>query len=800
VQLTADQKLCVAQQHVQGGRPEHAEALLQQVLAQQPECAEALALMAKLVARRGAIAQAVEFAARAAAHAPQNAAFQRDLGECHRRLGKPQEALVCLNHALEIDPASSESHLRYAHALYDFGRWPEAQSALMRALHLDPSNAQAHALLGNVLRRLGQLDESLASQTRALHLHPEAAEFHNNLGMVLKEQGRHAQAVDAFHQAVALRADFAEAYNNLGNTLRLAGRLDDAIAAYSKALEYRPDSAHVLTNYGNILRQRGRLAEAVGAQLRAVKIEPGLADAWCNLGSALRARGHVDEALAAYAKALELKPDCPEILSNLGNVLNDKGLIDQAIEHHRRAIQVKPNSFEAHSNLGAALSAAGQLDQAIASFRRAIEIEPGNHELHSNLVYTILFHHEYDGARILAEHRQWAGKFAAPLSREISPHANNADPARRLRIGYVSPDFRLHPVGRFLLPLLAHHDHKSFEIVAYSSVRRRDPITDRLQSYVDDWQNVVGLSDAEAAQKIRADGIDILIDLTLHMAQNRMLLFARRPAPVQATWLGYVGTTGLPAMDYRISDPFLDPPGQGDDFYVEKTLRLPHSFWCYPRPDVSPEINDLPALQGSHVTFGCFNNFCKVTAPTLGLWAVLLLQVKNSHLVIHANSGAHQEAVRQRFISAGIDGSRIRFVASQRMEDYFAQYQQLDLALDPFPYGGGTTTCDALWMGVPVVTLAGQTAVGRAGVSLLSNLGLPELIAQTPEQYLSIARDLAMDLPRLARLRRQLRPMMQSSILMDAPRFAADMETAYRQMWVNWCAAAPARRSVVKSD
>jgi predicted O-linked N-acetylglucosamine transferase (SPINDLY family) len=324
-------------------------------------------------------------------------------------------------------------------------------------------------------------------------------------------------------------------------------------------------------------------------------------------------------------------------------------------------------------------------------------------------------------------------------------------------------------------------------------VRREDALTERLRSYVDVWQNITRLSDAQAAEQIRADEIDILVDLSLHMAENRMLLFGRKPAPVQVTWLGYPGTTGLSAMDYRISDPYLDPPGQGDEFYVEKTLRLPHSFWCYQAPDASPEINDLPALSNGCVTFGCLNNFCKVTAPTLELWANLLRQMPGSQLVIHANAGSHQETVRRRFVSAGVNGDRIRFVASQRMEDYFAQYGQIDLALDPFPYGGGTTTCDALWMGVPVVTLAGWTAVGRAGVSLLSNLGLPELIAQTPEQYLSIARDLAADLPRLAQLRRQLRPMMQASILMDAPRFAAEIEAAYRQMWVAWCATAASR-------
>jgi predicted O-linked N-acetylglucosamine transferase (SPINDLY family) len=349
---------------------------------------------------------------------------------------------------------------------------------------------------------------------------------------------------------------------------------------------------------------------------------------------------------------------------------------------------------------------------------------------------------------------------------------------------------RLHSVGRFLLPLLVHHDRQAFEIAAYSSSPREDAMTKRLRACVDVWRNITNCDDAQAAEQIRADGIDVLIDLSAHTGQNRLLVFCRKPAPVQVTWLGYPGTTGLSAMDYRLSDPYLDPPGQGDEFYAEKTLRLPHSFWCYPAPDESPEVNELPAAITRRITFGCFNNFCKVTAPTVDLWAALLRQVNGSQLVIHANAGSCQETVRQRFVSAGVEGSRIRFVGKRPMPGYFARYGQIDVALDPLPFGGGTTTCDALWMGVPVVTLCGRTAVGRAGVSLLSNVGLPELIAQTPEQYVAIARDLAADLPRLAQLRRQLRPMMRASILMDAPRFAADMEAAYRQMWGQWCAGA----------
>ncbi len=415
--------------------------------------------------------------------------------------------------------------------------------------------------------------------------------------------------------------------------------------------------------------------------------------------------------------------------------------------------------------------------------------------------------------------------------RATRPHDNDRDLTRRLRIGYVSPDFRRHPVGRFMVPLLEHHDRGRFEVFCYCGVRRPDDLTQRLHGSADHWRETVGLSDEALAEQIRQDRIDVLVDLTMHMTDSRLLAFARRPAPVQVTWLAYVGTTGLKAIDYRLSDPYLDPrlrrrvsagpPAVGtgasaslvrdaangsvgacvsagadetaeavsDGEYAEETYRLPRCYWCYEPTDPTPDVGPLPALEAGHVMFGCFNNFCKVTAPVLGSWVKLMQAVPRSRLLLHGNPGTYQQDVRRLFADAGISADRLEFIGYQPVTEYLRQYHRLDVALDPFPYGGGTTTCDSLWMGVPVVTLAGRTAVGRSGVSLLSNLGLPELIAATPEQYVSIAAALAGDLPALLRLRGQLRQRMQGSNLMDATRFAADMEAAFRDMWGRWCAS-----------
>ena len=338
------------------------------------------------------------------------------------------------------------------------------------------------------------------------------------------------------------------------------------------------------------------------------------------------------------------------------------------------------------------------------------------------------------------------------------------------------------------LPLLESHDHGSFEIFCYASTRAVDAVTDRCRAQADVWCDARGLSDEQLASAIRRDQIDVLVDLTMHMSDNRLLVFARKPAPVQVAYLAYCATTGLDAMDYRLTDPYLDPPGGDERFYSEQSVRLPETYWCYQPPKETPPVGAPPALEAGQVSFGSLNNFCKVTLPTLATWARLLQAVPGSRLLLHAHAGSHRDRVRAFLAEQGIAAGRLTFVDFLATADYFGVYRRIDVALDPLPYGGGTTTCDALWMGAPVVSLAGQTAVGRGGVSILSNLGLPELVARDGEQYVQIAASLAGDLPRLSQLRAGLRDRMRKSPLMDAPRFARNIEAAYREMWRRWCA------------
>jgi predicted O-linked N-acetylglucosamine transferase (SPINDLY family) len=536
------------------------------------------------------------------------------------------------------------------------------------------------------------------------------------------------------------------------------------------------------------LKDRGHLDEAISAYRQAVALRPGYAEAHNNLGNALRDQGRLDEAVVAYRQAIALRPNLPEAYNNLGNALNDQGQLDEAIDAYRQAIALRPDYAEAHNNLGSALRDQGRLDDVIAACRQAIALKPDYTAAHSRLLFTLRYHAGYDAAAIAEEQRRWNRQHAQPVRRFVVPHRNDRSPDRRLRIGYVSPDFRNHVVGRNLLPLFSQHDRRQFEIIGYAQVLRPDAMTSLFQQSADDWRGIVGLSDEQVAEQIRADRIDLLVDLALHTPDNRLLVFARKPAPVQVTFAGYPGSTGLSMIDYRLSDPYLDPPGMDESIYSEHTIRLPNSFWCYdPLENRDISVNSLPALERGVVTFGCLNSLCKINDDVLALWARVMRQVENSRLLLLAPQGSPRQRTLDRLRHEGIDPGRIEFVSRQSGQAYLELYHRIDLSLDSFPYNGHTTSLDSFWMGVPVVTLVGQTVVGRAGWSQLSNLGLSELAAQTAEQFVRIAVELTEDLPRLKEVRRTLRQRMEHSPLMDASRFARNIEAAYRRMWQRWC-------------
>jgi predicted O-linked N-acetylglucosamine transferase (SPINDLY family) len=539
----------------------------------------------------------------------------------------------------------------------------------------------------------------------------------------------------------------------------------------------------------------GSNGDVIAQLQQELRLTPADPQAFCRLARALSVQRRHPEAILCSRQAVRLNPDFAEAHRCLGDMLRAwRGTaVDEALASYQEVIRLEPNNADAWHVLGGILKDMGLLDEALDALRRACQLRPESAQFHSSLVYTLHYHPDSDPGALAREHHVWNERHAAPLSQFIPIHDNDPDPNRRLRIGYVSPHLKDHPVGRFLLPLLTAHDRRNFEIFCYAGVRAADELTARFRIQSDRWHDIDGLSDENLADLIRNDRIDILVDLDAHTHSSRLLTFARKPAPVQVTYLAYCSTTGLAAMDYRLTDPFLDPRGQ-PACYAEESVWLPESYWCYQPAVTLPPVGPLPALVSGHVTFGCLNYFGKVTAPILTAWRELLRLVPQSRLVLHAKPGAHRDRVRTFFAARDVDPERIEFAGVVPLAQYFERYHQIDVGLDPFPYAGGTTTCDALWMGVPVVSLAGKTAVSRAGLSILSNVGLPELVARTADDYVRIATSLAGDLPRLAALRAGLRRQMVNSPLMDGPCFARNVEAAFRDMWLRWCSQAAERR------
>jgi protein O-GlcNAc transferase len=705
----------------------------------------------------------------------------------HDRAGRHDEAEALYREVVAAEPANAEALFRLGAIALRTGRGLEAIEVLRRAIAINASEARFQCALGQALAVVGRVDEALGVYQAVVAKWPDMPEAHFEHAMLLQGTRQTEEAIAAYRRAIALRPDFAEARYNLAVILHTRGEGDQAIAEYRAVSALRPDWPDVWARLGDALRARGEFAAAVEAYERAIRIRPDHVGAVHNLGNAFQGMGNYEKAVGVYQQVVSLKPDLVEGYSNLGNALRILGRADEAAAAHRQALALRPGFGYSIGNLGNALKDLGQLDDAIACYRQAVVVDPRDVKAHSNLLFTLQFHPDYDAQDILHEHQLWNQTYARPLASEIRLHSNDRTPDRRLRVGYVSPNFESHCQAFYMVPLLAQHDRKQFEVFCYSDVNVPDAITAGLRKYADIWRETGRLSDSKLAESIRADGIDVLVDLTMHMASGRPLVFARKPAPVQVTWLAYPGTTGLTAMDYRLTDPVLDPPGVGDRNYTETSIRLPHTFWCMRMLTKEPSVNALPALSNGAVTFGCLNTFCKVNEGTLALWAKVVTAVPGSRLLMLVPSGSPRPRVLAALAAGGVDPSRVEFVDRQSRPAYLETYRRIDIGLDTTPYNGHTTSIDSYWMGVPVVTLIGQTVTGRAGLSQLSNLDLRDLAGRTKEEFVRIAVKLAGDLDRLSKLRASLRERVERSPLMDTPRFAHNIESAYRLMWQRWC-------------
>jgi protein O-GlcNAc transferase len=765
--MTIEESLLAAKERHQAGDLAEAERLCRQVLAGRPDHPEALKLL-------GIVA----------------------ISAAHQRRAEP-----IIAKSISGNPGQAEDRFNLGLALAAQGRAEEAVAAYRRAVALRPDWGQAFNNLGTVLVGLGRLEEAIECFGRALELAgagttapgADCAELFFNLGNALSRMRRMPDGIAAFRQALALRPGFAEAWNNLGLALMHGGQSREAATAYERAIALVPNHAEAHNNLGNALLALGQPEEAVEAFRAAVAMRPGFAAAHNSLGNALLRLRRFEEAIAAYRRARELRPDWPGVQTNMAAALFTNGNLDEAIETYQAALKSWPRHWDASIGLATTLRSAARISAAIECCERAERLEPRLVEVASFRLFTLQFDPGYDAKRILSEHRRFDERYGAPLAQFIKPHENDRTPGRRLRVGYVSPDFREHCQALFMGGLLANHDREQIEVCCYHSVADADAITARLRGYADKWRDVRGMSDESLAELIRSDGIDVMVDLTMHMSGGRLLAYARKPAPVQITWLAYPGTTGLSTMDYRLTDPQLDPPGH-DDRYVERSIRLPETFWCYDpwgmEPEgsavVLPEPGPLPLLRNGFVTFGCLNDFCKLNAGALALWSRVMQADRRSRLRMLAPIGTAREWVLEELGRNGVAADRVDFVTRQPRAKYLAEFQRIDVCMDTSPYNGHTTSLDSYWMGVPVVSLVGRTVVGRAGLSQLSNLKMVELAACDDEQFVQITKELAADSARLAEIRRTLRERMMSSPLTNASRFARGIEAAYRQAWRAW--------------
>jgi predicted O-linked N-acetylglucosamine transferase (SPINDLY family) len=575
-------------------------------------------------------------------------------------------------------------------------------------------------------------------------------------------------------------------------SLEREGDFSGALRQHEIAVDARPKDPRLHLALARALRGVGSLARSVAHYHCVLALDDRNVGALVELSSVLEALGRVQGAGVTSTHALRIDPSCAMAHATLAAVFVLQSRYDDAIASCRRALALDPSSWLAHFHLGYALAGNGAVADALSSYRGAVDLRPENHAAHSALLFLMPYAPRIDASAIGAEARAWARLRAEPLANEIRPHDNDRDPERRLRVGYVSPDLHDHPVSLFLQPLFESFDRRRIEVFCYSSVRREDAVTQRLRALAEGWRDVLHASDSTVAELIREDRVDVLVDLTMHASGGRPLLFARKPAPVQVCWLAYVGTTGLSTMDYRMTDPYLEPPGIDPGWCTESPLVLPDSFWCYAPWQAAtdagrlPDVGPLPAASAGHVTFGSQHSIQKTNDGVLSLWARVLCEVEGSRLVMYAPQGARRPIV-QAFERSGVDKSRLEFVTLRGRREYLSEYGRIDVCLDTFPCNGATSSLDAFWMGVPVVTLAGQTPPGRAGLSIATNLGLPELVARTEDDYVRVAVGLTKDLRKLSDLRAALRGRMQASPLMDAPRFARNVEQAYRNAWRNWC-------------
>ncbi len=668
------------------------------------------------------------------------------------------------------------------------GRGSDAELLCRKILRTDPAHADALHLLGVVAHQSGRHAAAADLIGQAISQNADNPLYHSNLGATLQALGQVNDAVASCRRAVDLRPTLAASHYNLGRALQANGDGDAAETAYRRTLQLEPQHAEARLNLGNLLYQRGEIAAAAEEFRRSIQCNPRYAYAHYNLGNALFELGRHPEAIESLRTTITLKPDFAEAYNNLGKVYRSGDRLDDALTCFSTACRLKPHDALVQNNRASVLQSQGRIDEALADYRRSRQLNPRDAAAHSNLLVAENNVPENSPHELFRMHLAWAREHAAaipPMRTRCLP-----EPQRRLRIGYVSPDFRTHPVAHFFLPLVKRHDRELVEVICYSNVERPDRTTQQIQQLSDHFRDTREWSDDRLAETIASDEIDILVDLAGHTARNRLLVFARKPAPVQVSYLGYPNTTGLEAIDYRFTDAVADPPHHVRT-HCETLVNLPGPFCCYspPKVDISPQVSSRRGA--AEITFGSLHNLAKLNSKVLDVWSEILQRVPRARLLIARStlSRTCRERLAAEFAQRGVPAHRLdlRQLSTTRC-DYLQIYAEIDVMLDAFPWCGHTTTCEALWMGVPVLTLCGDRHAGRMGASLLTHVGLHEWITESTASYVTRAAELAADCDRLRGSRLSVRQRLLDSPVCQARRYAEGVEAAFRTIWRRYCA------------
>ena len=645
-----------------------------------------------------------------------------------------------------------QSSLEAALAHHRAGQLAEAEAIYRQVLTANPNEPNALHLLGLVAHQTGHASQAVEIITRAIQFAPQMPLFYNTLGAAYQALGRRAEASAAYHQALTLNPGYDEAWFNLGSIANEQNDQPLAEQRFRKAIGCRPNYALAWCSLGNALVKQGRLSEGTDAYRRATEFDPRMADAW----------------------------------NNLGNMQQQDGEIFESIESYQRALAVAPRHVSSAENLGTALAHIGRISEAVDCYR-AVSNWMGNLPS-SKLLLAINYDADRTADEVFAEHQRF-GAWLESTTPRMPPPQVDLRRDRKLRVGYVSGDFRDHAVAHFLMAILQHHDRQQFELFGYSDVLIRDSMTDRLQSFFAGWRECYGAGDEQLAEVVRKDAIDILVDMSGHTSLSRLGVFARRPAPVQATYLGYANTTGLSTIDYLVTDAVVDPPGS-ERWYTEQLARVEPGFACYTPPENAPAVTPLPALDRGHVTIGSLHGLAKLNRHVLDLWARVLEAMPSARMLLyrHTLRGRSRQMIYDEFARRGIDPARLDIeTEAVAGANHLAIYNRVDVTLDVFPWSGHTTACEALWMGVPIITLRGTRHAGRMVASALNCLGRNEWIADSHDQYLQRVVAMCDDLESLSTTRATLREQMRTSALCDGPRFARQFEATLRQMWHTRC-------------